>query len=259
VPKKNSVYYLSVHDNKILREFTGHLGVITTLSMNPADDTFLSSSVDGTVKLWDLRNSGNSVMELKLPGNVEGSPLAVFDSTGLVFGVSAAMPDSAGYYVNLYDARNYSQGPFSEMKVKREDIERKISGAATPERAFALSKSEWTSIEFNKSGKQILACANNGVAVSIDGYDGRVEHGFVAEVRQPGGPHPGMPIAACFTPDDRSVVVGNDDGSVSCYQASSGLLARRLRGHVDRVGAVASNPKYCQIGTACTNTAIWVW
>ena len=33
VPKKNSVYYLSVHDNKILREFKGHSGVINGISM----------------------------------------------------------------------------------------------------------------------------------------------------------------------------------------------------------------------------------
>ena len=34
---------------------------------------------------------------MKLPENVEGSPLAVFDSTGLVFGISAAMMGGEGY------------------------------------------------------------------------------------------------------------------------------------------------------------------
>ena len=50
VPKNNNVHYLSVHDNKILREFEGHSGVINGISMSPVDDTFLSSSVDGTVR-----------------------------------------------------------------------------------------------------------------------------------------------------------------------------------------------------------------
>ena len=50
VPKKNNVYYLSVHDNKILRNFEGHNGVINSISMSPVDDTFLSSSIDGTVR-----------------------------------------------------------------------------------------------------------------------------------------------------------------------------------------------------------------
>ena len=53
-PKKNNVYYLSVHDNKILREFEGHQGVITSMSISPVDDTFLSSSADGTVRYVDL-------------------------------------------------------------------------------------------------------------------------------------------------------------------------------------------------------------
>ena len=52
VPKKgaNNVHYLSIHDNKILREFEGHSGVINAISMSPVDDTFLTSSVDGTVR-----------------------------------------------------------------------------------------------------------------------------------------------------------------------------------------------------------------
>ena len=49
-PKKNNAYYLSVHDNKILREFEGHQSVVTSISMSPVDDSFLSSSADGTVR-----------------------------------------------------------------------------------------------------------------------------------------------------------------------------------------------------------------
>ena len=48
--RKNSLYYLSVYDNKILREFSGHSGVVTGVSVSPVEDTFLSSSTDGTVR-----------------------------------------------------------------------------------------------------------------------------------------------------------------------------------------------------------------
>ena len=37
-----------------------------------------------------------------MPANVEGSPLAAFDQTGLVYGVSAAMTGGEGY-VSLHD------------------------------------------------------------------------------------------------------------------------------------------------------------
>ncbi len=222
---------------------------------------------------------------------MEGPPLAAFDSTGLVFGVSARMTGDEGnvscslsYYVyhtanaithhlthlcltyttiysskhiNLFDARNYSAGPFSEMQVKRQDIEAKLrSTGSTPERAYALSRSEWTSIDFNKSGKQILIGTNGGVAHTVDGYEGSVMHSFQMEGGADSSP---LPMAACFTSDDKSVLCGNNDGTVSCYQADTGLLARKLRGHVDRVNCLASNPKYAQIASSCTNTAVWVW
>lgn len=95
-PKKNSVYYWSVHDNKILREFEGHQSLITSISMSPVDDSSLSSSADRTVRLWNAGKSGNSLCELKLPQTVEGPPLAAFDSTGLVFGVTARMAGDEG-------------------------------------------------------------------------------------------------------------------------------------------------------------------
>lgn len=163
----------------------------------------------------------------------------------------------------MYDARNYTVGPFAEMKTTRQDIESKVRGSgSTPERAYALSKAEWTSMEFSKSGKQLLIGAMGGIALTLDGYEGSVIHSFQTET---GGSISGsttsqpQPMAACFTADDNSIICGNDDGTVSCYQADSGLLARKLRGHVDRVGAAAMNPKYMQFATACTNTAVWIY
>jgi len=49
-------------------------------------------------RLWDIGTPGNSLAELRLPPDfVEGAPLAAFDSTGLVFGISAAMAGGEGY------------------------------------------------------------------------------------------------------------------------------------------------------------------
>ncbi|KAL3789753.1 hypothetical protein HJC23_006746 [Cyclotella cryptica] len=256
-PKINSVYYLSVHDNKILREFSGHTGVVTGISTSPLNDNFLTSSVDGTVRLWDAGVSGNPSSQLKLPQNVEGSPIASFDTTGLVFGVSAKLAGDEGHHIQLYDARNSSVGPFSEMKVSRKELEQKIHACgSTPERAYALSKNEWTSMEFNKSGKQILF-SSKGVVVSVDGYEGTVLHSFLLEADDNSTSLESM--AGCFTPDNRTVLCGNENGTVSCYDASTGLLTRKMKGHVDRVGCVAANPKYAQIASACTNTALWIW
>lgn len=101
---KKTIHYLSLHDNKILREWQGHTGQVTGISLSPVDDTFLSSSVDGTVKLWDIGQPGNPLGEMRLPPNVEGSPIAAFDSTGLIFGISAKMAGDEGHVSSLEGA-----------------------------------------------------------------------------------------------------------------------------------------------------------
>ncbi|KAL7460607.1 hypothetical protein ACHAXS_001051 [Conticribra weissflogii] len=257
--KTNAVYYLSAHDNKILREFSGHTGVVTGISMSPVDDTFLTSSTDGTVRLWDIGKSGNNVGQMTSPQNVEGSPFASFDSTGLVYGISVAMAGGEGNHIHLYDARNFTVGPFSEMKVTRQEIEALLrKDGCTPESAYSLSLSEWISMEFNKSGKQILIGTKSGVAITIDGYDGVALRSFMLDSGHDKASS-SEPLAACFTPDERSVLCGNENGTISCFDANTGILNRKLKGHVDRVGCVAANPKYTQIATSCTNTALWIW
>jgi WD40 repeat protein len=94
--------------------------------------------------------------------------------------------------------------------------------------------------------------------MTVDGYEGTVIHTFLSEVAGE-STSTSLPMAACFTSDDRTLLCGNDNGTVSCYDVDTGLLTRKLKGHVDRVSAVAVNPKYCQIATACTNTAVWIW
>ena len=94
--QKHAVHYLSLYDNKLLRTFRGHVGDVVNLSMSPVDDSFLTSSRDRTVRLWNLQQAG-CLGKLELPPTVEGAPCATFDSTGLVFGVTAAMAAGSGH------------------------------------------------------------------------------------------------------------------------------------------------------------------
>jgi len=94
--QRHSINYLSCYDNKLLRTFRGHFGAVTDLSMSPVDDCFLSSSIDRTVRMWNLQQAG-CIAKLDLPSNVEGTPHATFDSTGLVFAVTAPMAVGSGH------------------------------------------------------------------------------------------------------------------------------------------------------------------
>ncbi len=47
----DDIRYLSLHDNKFLRYFKGHTKRVVAIEMSPLNDSFLSASLDGSVRL----------------------------------------------------------------------------------------------------------------------------------------------------------------------------------------------------------------
>ena len=88
----------------------GHTKRVVTLCMSPTDDSFLSGSLDKTIRLWDLRSPNcQGLMQLS------GRPVAAFDPEGLIF---AAGINSET--VKLYDLRSFDKGPFSSFRLQSE-------------------------------------------------------------------------------------------------------------------------------------------
>ena len=61
---KDTIRYLSFHDNSYIRYFKGHSKKVTSLEMSPVNDLFMSASLDNTIKLWDLRIPSCTVLIL---------------------------------------------------------------------------------------------------------------------------------------------------------------------------------------------------
>ena len=108
--KENDIIrYLNVTQNKYISYFRGHSKRVVTLCMSPTDESFLSGSLDKTIRLWDLRSANcQGLMHLA------GRPVAAFDPEGLIF---AAGINSES--VKLYDLRSFDKGPFSSFKFTR--------------------------------------------------------------------------------------------------------------------------------------------
>jgi len=77
--------------------FKGHTDTITNLVLNPIDDTFLTTSNDNTMRIWNINSSGQCILkdnlECDFKLNVEAEsmsayPVASFDPTGVAFGVA---------------------------------------------------------------------------------------------------------------------------------------------------------------------------
>lgn len=197
--------------------------------------------------LWTLQEAG-CVAKMGLPAGAAQGAYGVFDSSGLVFGICAS--GATEDYIHLYDARNYTQGAFCEFKLAHSSIETAIQNQqGYSGNAAEMAKKPLTSLAFNASGNQLLATGENGLAFLVDGFEGTVQKSLCST----GG------ISACFTPDDKNVLMGNKDGTISCLSVETGTLVKHLGGHTGPVGCIATNPTRQQFASSCTSTALWLW
>ena len=160
--KENDIIrYLNVGENKYISYFRGHTKRVVALSMSPSDDSFLSGSLDKTIRLWDLRsNNCQGLMQLA------GRPVAAFDPEGLIF---AAGINSES--VKLYDLRSFDKGPFSSFKFSCELVLKRDDRKATEHNLLmalmiliAADKDvEWTGLKFSPDGKSILVSTNGSL------------------------------------------------------------------------------------------------
>ena len=252
--KQPIAQYWSLYDNKILRKFRGHTANIYGIDVCPTEDMFLTSSDDQTVRLWNLQQAG-CLAKMDLPAESVGAsakPRAVFDSTGMVFMVVAEMARGEGHYIHLYDARNYQGGAFSELKLSSKAVnEAMVTHRVPPPPPKAAGESPLTlnKIGFNESGNRILVHATEGYALVLDGYEGTVQRIFRSSR--------GNALVSCFTPDEKSLLVGSDtDGLIDVFDLQSGRAVTALEGGHGAAGseggavtALACNPKYAQIAS----------
>ncbi|CAH1784535.1 unnamed protein product, partial [Owenia fusiformis] len=222
----DTIRYLSLHDNKYIRYFGGHTKKVVSLSMSPIDDTFISGSLDNTIRLWDLR-SPNCQGLMHLPGR----PVAAFDPEGLIFaaGINSEM-------VKLYDLRSYDKGPFASFKMQQD------------------RDCDWTGIKFSPDGKLVLISTSGQIIRLIDSFQGTPLQTFMGYMN-----NRGLPIEASFSPDSQFVFSGSSDGKIHSWNTDTGAKVAVLNSeHQGPVTRIAFNPHFMMMATACSQMGFWL-
>ncbi|XP_065839169.1 WD repeat-containing protein 82-like isoform X2 [Oscarella lobularis] len=223
------IRYLSLHDNKYLRYFSGHTKRVVALDMSPVDDSFISGSLDKTVRLWDLRSPNcQGLMCLK---QVVTSPSVSFDPEGLIFAVGI---DSQ--QVRLYDLRSFDKGPFATFRLTR------------------TSGLEWSDLKFSRDGKSILISTTGEYIYMLDAFEGSLLQTFTGFLNEKK-----LKLQASFSPDNQFVFSGSQDGKVYAWSTAYGNRVAVLEGnHPGPTYCVQFNPKAMMLATACTNVGFWL-
>lgn len=200
-----TIRYLSTHDFQYLRYFKGHTGPVTALALNPGSDSFLSCSLDNTVRLWNLSSpSPQARLNLSTPH------LAAYDPSATVIAIASSSTSS----ILLYDLRNYDKAPFSTFDLRH------LSPPAT------THSPTWTKLEFSNDGKSLLlATSAPSGHILLDAFKGdlkayctypNAKTPFVAARAAPGSSlssqQQQQPLGqgdVCFSADGRYLIGGS--------------------------------------------------
>jgi COMPASS component SWD2 len=231
----HSLRYWDLYENKFIRFFKGHVGEVKGLDVHPYEDLFLSSSVDRTCLLWDLRKE-------KPIGRIPAkhTPASAFDNQGLIFGVAAG-----DQKVHLFDSRAFDKGEFTFF-----DLSRFINNNAA----------QITKMDFSPCGKFIVVCTDQGHIFSIDSFKGQLAGSYRL----------GASMGDCvpsFSPDSQYIACGTSSGPIHVYRTvaphDDGIrqapLVAKWEGHSGFPRNVLFNPMRCMVASACSsNIALWI-
>ncbi|KAG8782217.1 member of Set1p complex, histone methyl transferase [Serendipita sp. 397] len=237
----------------------------------------MSSSLDNTVRLWDLRTPSTRVRNLRsleaiaeiFQGllNLPYSGVVAYDTSGVVFAVALNLYSK----ILLYDTSNFDKEPFQTISV---------DDTALARISFPVRPLVMTSLEFSTNGKWLLVGTSGGTHYIMDAYDGymlaRLTRHQPLDPKQPLGAQPTRLISGeevCWTPDSKYVLSGSEDGKIYIWDiASRGELTPPkpgrdadtlqpsvvLDGHVGPTRCLRFNPRYAMLATASNDLAFWL-
>eukprot|EP01126_Amoeba_proteus_P051152 TRINITY_DN609_c0_g2_i7.p2 TRINITY_DN609_c0_g2~~TRINITY_DN609_c0_g2_i7.p2 ORF type:complete len:194 (-),score=43.55 TRINITY_DN609_c0_g2_i7:1387-1968(-) len=190
------------------------------MSISTRDETFISTSNDETVRIWDTRSTACQGQIRK-----SGRVISALDPGGIIFAVGSAVNT-----ISLYDLRTFDKAPFAAFH-------------------FSCSSFNWQSVEFSFHGQYLLCLNDLGVAFLVDAFSGNLIFEFH---------EPGLKVRCItFSPDAQFVIAGLSSGDICIWSAVSGREVNFLKGQGQEVMSIKSNPNMMMFASADQQLTFW--
>lgn len=284
-------------DDSLLRAtMSGHRDLVRGLAFSPSGKQLATASLDGTVRIWDVRN-GRELRQIDTAGNAvtftpDGSSLVVGRDAGgtVVHGVADGRlkrslqqadhvadvrfsPDertmiTAGRgFVKLWDARSFALKRWFKV------LDNPIRAALSADGRTLVGGSDAGLRIWNaRSGRQRRFIPDGEVqAVAISPDSGTVAYGGetgklnLLDASGHGRPRtlarfPGVYVlSAAFSPDGGRLAVGLSDGTSRQWDVATGREIARFEGHDCCVASVTYSPDGSLLATSSKDTTAKVW
>uniref|UniRef100_A0A0N4Z3X2 WD_REPEATS_REGION domain-containing protein n=1 Tax=Parastrongyloides trichosuri TaxID=131310 RepID=A0A0N4Z3X2_PARTI len=217
----------SLEENKYIRFFHGHEDEIVKFSLSPAGVLFISSSMDKTVKLWDIR-CHHSYSTIK--GFI--NPKVSYDYSGNFFGV---VDDTK--VVKLFDIRSYGRGILKMFVMDDERLD---------------DKNRILDIQFSPKGKNFVLPTSGRSFASYDVITGgKVANYENVSIRADS--QYSVEYSSCG-----SQIFVAYDNEISMFDVESGIMNNTLISqHRNGISQVKVHRKIMMMATAGNGVSLW--
>ncbi len=215
-------YKALVKDPKGAKHYStmGHIDAITSSAIDPSGQYILSSSMDRTLRLWDL----NSFDRKKVHSLRNAYVLSVSFS-----------PDGR------YAICGGSDNLLRLIDIKNSKLVRTLPG----------HHGEVNSVMFSPRGQRVLSASSDGTVKLWDIDVGKA-------IRTLSGHKDGV-NASAFSPDGRYIISGGDNGEIILWETNTGLQVRSLKGSASAVSAMALLPGGKYLLAAYPDRSLKLW
>lgn len=217
---ETAVKLFDVTDGKLLRSFVGHQYPINAITFSPDGTRLATASLDGTVKIWTVANSG---LELTLPGLEMSVETVAFTPNG-----ATVVGGDAGGTIWIWDAK--SGALLRKYKAHSGSVE---VLSISPDGKYLISGSQDRTIK-------LWSLANGKLLKS----SGNQTH-FI--------------LSGAYAPDGKTFVSGSWNKTLQVWDAATLKPLRTMTGHTGLVTSLAFTPDGSRLISGGQDRSIRVW
>jgi WD40 repeat protein/predicted Ser/Thr protein kinase len=255
--------YLKQQCHRDLLTLRGHTGGIHGLAFSPDGTRLASSSLDGTLKVWDVTTGqvlhtlkGHSSEVASVAFSPDGKQLASAgfqDQMVKVWDASTGqeLMTLRGHGGGLWDVAFSPDG--RRLASASSDLTVKVWDATTGQEVFTLKghSDEVKSVAFSPDGRRLASASQDRTVKVWDTANGQE----LLTLRR----HTLGLNAVAFSPDGTRLASGGDDRTVMVWDATTGQEILTLQGHALMVYDLAFSPDGSQVASAGADQTVRVW
>ncbi|HEY9660730.1 MAG TPA: serine/threonine-protein kinase [Allocoleopsis sp.] len=247
---------------RCLHTLTGHSSWVTCVAISPNGQFCASSSLDDTIKIWNL-GSGEALATLKGHSRAVNSIAISRDSKTMISG-------SDDYTVKVWNLQTRALlgtlvGHSRDVNAVAISADGKIFASGGEDRTIRLWSGSTGALLKTLSGVagmiKTIAMSRDGRLLASGGLDNKIRLWNLQTGEQMNTliGHINSVNALVFSPDSQRIITGSKDKTVRVWHIQSGELMRTLTDHSRDVNAVAVTPNGRTIISGSSDTTIKLW